>query len=94
MIDLSQIKSLLLPQAELAALLQAGQPCPDCQKGKLRTQREPAAAVQITAQPPVAAVIHELERLRCDGCGKVFTAATPPDVKPEKYDAKIGRAHV
>jgi hypothetical protein len=72
------------------ATLQAGQPCPDCRKGKLRTQRQPATAVEITAQPPVAAVIHELERLRCDGCGKVFTAATPPEVKPEKYDASVG----
>ena len=70
--------------------LQAGQPCPDCRKGRLRPQRQPAIAVEITAQPPVAALIHELERLRCDGCGKVFTAATPPEVKPEKYDASVG----
>jgi len=70
--------------------LKSGALCPQCQKSKVRRQSEPAIAIEITAQPPVAATIHELERLRCDGCGKVFTAATPPEVKPEKYDASVG----
>ncbi len=70
--------------------LKAGALCPDCQQGKLRQQAEPAIAMEISAQPPVSAVIHELERLRCDSCGKVFTAAAPPEVKPEKYDASVG----
>lgn len=70
--------------------LKPGVLCPQCQKSKVRVLPEPAIAIEITAQPPVAAVIHELERLRCDGCGQVFTAATPPEVKPEKYDASVG----
>jgi transposase len=72
------------------ATLRSGARCPDCQKGKVRPQPQPAVTVEITAQPPVQAIIHELERLRCDVCGKVFTAAAPPEVKPEKYDASVG----
>jgi len=72
------------------ATLRSGARCPDCQKGKVRPQPQPAVTVEITAQPPVQALIHELERLRCDVCGKVFTAAAPPEVKPEKYDASVG----
>ena len=67
-----------------------GDPCPGCGKGKLRRQKQPATTVEVSAQPPVGAVIHEMERLRCDACGKVYTAATPPEVAPEKYDANVG----
>lgn len=70
--------------------LSAGQACPDCRKGKLRPRKEPALAIQVTAQPPVGAVIHELEQLRCDTCGKLFTAPTPPEAGLEKYDASVG----
>ena len=59
--------------------LQAGQRCPDCRKGKLRARKEPAIDITATAQPPVGAVIHELEQLRCDTCGKMFTAHTPAE---------------
>ena len=41
-------------------------------------------------QPPVGAVIHEMEQLRCDTCGKLFTAPTPPEAGLEKYDASVG----
>ena len=70
--------------------LSSGQACPDCQKGKLRRRQQPAVAIQVTAQPPVGAVVHEMEQLRCDTCGKVFTAPTPPEAGVEKYDASVG----
>ena len=70
--------------------LTAGQACPDCRKGKLRPRKEPALAIQVTAQPPIGAVIHEMEQLRCDTCGKLFTAPTPPEAGVEKYDASVG----
>ncbi len=70
-------------------MLKAGQICPDCRKGKLRRRQEPAVAIQIKAQPPVAATIHEMEQLRCDTCGKVFTAPTPPEAGGEKYDPSV-----
>jgi transposase len=72
------------------ASLAAGQRCPQCDKGKLRPQQEPAVAITVSAQPPVGAVIHELEQLRCDTCGKMFTAATPPQAGLEKYDPSVG----
>lgn len=70
--------------------LKAGQRCPECAKGKLRRRPDPAVAITVTAQPPVGAVIHEMEQLRCDTCGKLFTAPTPPEAGVEKYDASVG----
>jgi len=69
---------------------QHGDGCPGCGKGKLRRQKQPATAVTVSAQPPVGAEIHEMERLRCDGCGTVFTATTPAGVGLEKYDVNVG----
>lgn len=70
--------------------LRVGQTCPECQQGKLRPRREPAVAIQVKAQPPVGAVIHEMEQLRCDTCGQLFTAPTPPEAGAEKYDPSVG----
>ena len=70
--------------------LKAGQRCPECAKGKLRPRKDPAVAITVTAQPPVGALIHELEQLRCDTCGRLFTAPTPPEAGVEKYDASVG----
>ena len=70
--------------------LRPGQECPECKKGKLRRRKEPAVAMAVTAQPPVGAVIHEMEQLRCDTCGKVFTAPTPAEAGVEKYDVSVG----
>ena len=60
------------------------------QQGKLRPLKAPAVAIQVTAQPPIGAVIHEMEQLRCDTCGKMFTAPTPPEAGLEKYEASVG----
>ncbi len=38
-------------------------------------------------QAPVGGKVYELERLRCNLCGKVFTAKPPEGVGEEKYDA-------
>lgn len=70
--------------------LKAGDPCPDCGRGKLRRQKEPTRIVKLTAQPPVAANIHEMERLRCDACNKLFTASAPEEAKGDKYDPTVG----
>ena len=37
-------------------------------------------------QAPLAATVYELDRLRCNLCGEVFTAEEPEGVGPEKYD--------
>ena len=37
-------------------------------------------------QAPLAATVYELEKLRCNLCGEVFTAEAPEGVGAEKYD--------
>jgi transposase len=68
------------------AKLHSGDHCPECEKGKVYSQKEPKALVRIVGQAPLAATVYELERLRCNACGQVFTAEEPEEVGPEKYD--------
>ena len=68
------------------ASLKAGDPCPDCQRGKVYSQRDPGVLVRIKGQAPIAATVYELEKLRCNLCGDVFTAAAPEEAGQEKYD--------
>src|SRR6516225_9110041 len=35
---------------------------------------------------PLAATVYELEKLRCNLCGNVYTATAPPEVGEKKYD--------
>src|SRR5208337_1022949 len=66
--------------------LASGDHCPDCGRGKVYVQKEPKALVRIVGQAPLAATIYELQRLRCNACGQVFTAQEPEGVAPQKYD--------
>jgi transposase len=65
--------------------LHAGDVCPDCSCGKLHPLPEPARIVRIVGQAPLAAVCHDCERLRCGGCGKMFTARAPLEAQGPKY---------
>jgi transposase len=69
------------------AKLGCGDACPECARGKVYTQRQPKTLVRIVGQPPVEATVFEMERLRCNACGQVFTAEEPEGVGPDKYDA-------
>lgn len=69
--------------------LRAGRQCPDCQKGKLRPSRS-AKAVHLKGQPPITATVFDLEVLRCQRCGKTFTAPPPPEAGTQKYDPSVG----
>ena len=66
--------------------LHPGDLCPACQKGKLYRLPQPAVLLRIRAMAPLLASCYELERLRCNTCGEVFTAETPDGVGPDKYD--------
>src|SRR5579863_899861 len=66
--------------------LHSGDRCPDCGRGNVYEQKEPKTLVRIVGQAPLAATVYELERLRCNACGQVFTAEEPAGVGPEKYD--------
>lgn len=68
------------------AELKHGGACPECPRGKVYTQKEPKPLVRIVGQAPLSATVYELERLRCNACGQVFTAAEPQGVGTEKFD--------
>ncbi|MFH1107887.1 MAG: hypothetical protein V1790_01625, partial [Planctomycetota bacterium] len=55
--------------------LKSGDPCPECQKGKVYEVAQPGVLVRITGQAPVRAKVYELQKLRCNLCGKVFFVA-------------------
>ena len=69
------------------ATLHSGDCCPGCGQGRLYRQKEAATLIRISGQAPLKATVFEMERLRCNGCGEVFTASPPPVAGPEKYDA-------
>src|SRR5450432_2005948 len=66
--------------------LHADDPCPGCEKGKVYPQKEPKTLVRIVGRAPLAATVYELDRLRCNLCGEVFTAPEPEGIGAEKYD--------
>jgi transposase len=69
------------------ASLKAGDPCPDARcRGKVYPQRDPGVLVRVIGQAPLAATVYELEKLRCNLCGDVFTAAAPEGAGEKKYD--------
>ncbi|MBE3100587.1 MAG: IS66 family transposase [Planctomycetes bacterium] len=68
-------------------LVHHGDRCPGCAKGKVYVQRDPGVLVRLVGQAPLAATVYQLEKLRCNLCGEVYTADPPPGVGPEKYDA-------
>lgn len=67
--------------------LKAGDCCPGCQKGKVYIPGSPAYRIRIKGQAPLGATVYELEKLRCNLCGEMFTAKEPVGVGDEKYDA-------
>jgi hypothetical protein len=71
----------------IPAKLTCGDTCPECARGRVYTQRQPKTLVRVVGQAPVEATVYEMERLRCNACGQVFTAEAPEDIGSEKYDA-------
>lgn len=66
------------------AELAAGQRCPACGRGSL--YRLPAGVeIRIDSAGVLNAVRYALEKLRCSGCGQIFTAPLPPSAGVEKY---------
>ena len=71
-------------------LLQPGDPCPKCGKGTVYETGRPGVLVRLVGQAPIQARVYELQKLRCNLCGVVFTAQPPTGVGAEKYDATVG----
>jgi len=68
--------------------LKPGDNCPECLKGKVYEIKEPQKVVRITGNAPLSATVYEMQRLRCNLCGEIFTADTPEGVGEQKYDAR------
>src|SRR5712692_9718216 len=75
-------RKVIVPHPEL----KHGDGCPECPKGKVYGQKEPRPLVRIVGQAPLTATVYNLEQLRCNACGQMFTAPEPEGVGPEKYD--------
>lgn len=69
--------------------LNAGDPCPSCDRGTLYGQPQGGVALRFTGQSPLQVTIYELEKLRCGLCGEVFTAKLPEGAGLDKYDATM-----
>jgi len=68
--------------------LKPGDSCPECNKGTVYETAEPGRLVRVTGQAPLNATVFELQKLRCNLCGEIFTAPAPPEVGSRKYDAE------
>lgn len=68
--------------------LKPGDKCSDCGDGTVYDMARPGVVIRFTGQSPVLPTIYELEKLRCNLCGHIFTAQVPSEVaSAEKYDA-------
>lgn len=70
--------------------LKAKDLCPDCGKGKLYETNAPGVLLRVTGGAPIQAKVYELQKLRCNLCGQVFTAKPPEGVGEQKYDHSAG----
>jgi transposase len=68
------------------AALHSGDQCPECHQGKVYRQKEPATLIRFVGHAPLEATVFEMERLRCNACGEVFTAEDPETAGADKYD--------
>lgn len=70
--------------------LEAGAMCPACGDGTLYELNQPGVLIRFVGQAPVRATIYELQKLRCQLCGQLFTAEPPVEAGAEKYDPTVG----
>lgn len=66
--------------------LRPGDPCPKCGRGSVYELPDDATILRIMGQPPLVGRCWKCERLRCSGCGFVFTATAPPEAQGPKHD--------
>jgi len=68
--------------------LKPGDDCPHCLKGTVYEMAKPKSVVRVTGQAPLQATVYEMQKLRCNLCGKIFTAKAPEGMGTEKYNAE------
>jgi transposase len=69
--------------------LKHGDPCPECPRGKVYRLKVPETLIRIKGSPPLTGTVYELEKLRCNLCGQVFTATPPEDMGTQKHDESV-----
>jgi hypothetical protein len=69
--------------------LKPGDGCPECPRGTVYEVASPGVLMRFVGRPPVQATIYQLQKLRCNLCGTVFTAQAPAGIGTEKYDATL-----
>ena len=65
-----------------------GMRCPECLQGTLY-EKKPCVVVRFVGQAPIQGTVFRMQRLRCNLCGKVFTAPSPREAKAPKYDHTV-----
>jgi len=68
--------------------LKVGSSCPECPKGKVYPVKKSGVFVRFVGMAPLAAKIYELEKMRCNLCGMVFTADA--GIGSARYDETAG----
>ena len=63
--------------------------CPKCKNGKVYAY-QPKLIVRLKGGTPIAGTVYQMDSLRCNLCGEIFSAQAPEDVSEEKYDASSG----
>jgi transposase len=72
--------------------LNPGGLCPDCageSPGKLYDTKRPLQLLRFGAQPAITSAVFELQTLRCNRCGKTFSASAPSEAGHEKYAPEV-----
>lgn len=67
--------------------LKPDDPCPKCKEGKLYRRTQTGIEIRVTGSAPLKATVYELEKLRCNLCGTLFTAPLPESAGNKKYNA-------
>ena len=66
--------------------LKSGDDCPTCVEGTVYALPSPGVLIRIVGSPLLQATVYELEKLRCNLCGELFTAQAPEGIAADKYD--------
>ena len=70
--------------------MKAGDVCPECSRGRTYPIKNDGSVVRFVGMAPLYAKIYDLERMRCNLCGEVFTAKPPENIGTQKYDETVG----
>ncbi len=71
--------------------LNAGDQCPECDKGTLY-HYAPTILVTFEGHQPVTSKKHTIKRLRCSACGGLFTPHIAEELRKKKYDESVKAA--